>query len=172
MRNLITRIILILWVAVLPVSSYGETTIEGYTVKAVFMYNFTKFIEWPEEHKTTNICVLGKDPFGKALTTLEKQKAPEIKVRNKTYGDDLEDCHVLFISESEKFRLEHILAIIEGKPILTISEIKDFIEKDGMIGFINDKNRVKLEMNAKSMLKNKLKVEPMLLEIARKVIVK
>lgn len=131
-----------------------------YQIKAVFLYNFTHFITWPEsafdsEEDNFNICILGKDPFGLLLDfTAEKQKSKDghpLAVKRMNDLSGIDSCHILFISESEKHRLKDIFRITDPYPILTVSEIDNFVRLGGMVKFFNRNNKIRLGVNPDSL---------------------
>jgi hypothetical protein len=126
-----------------------------YRLKAAFLYNFVKFVEWPTQAyagatSPTLIGVLGKNVFGDDL-----KKAIHDKVINqhplefKAYDsvEQATNCQVLFISASEQSRFPQILAALHGKSILTVSESDRFIHDGGMINFIIMDRRVRFQIN-------------------------
>ena len=156
-----------------------------YFVKALYLYNFTKFVQWPGDYAVgknpeINICVTGKDPFGNELTNIEKASTATLKlnVLRGVSESQFTSCHVLFIGASEESRIDAILAKTAGQPILTVSEVKNFAERGGNIGFVNveqavglfSKEKLKLEVNRKAATGSHLKIDANLLQIAAKVI--
>jgi len=149
-------------------------TFREYQIKAAFIYNFIKFIEWPNQKAfdTFNICILGKDPFGEAIDILKgkRVKGWKIKILRMNSLEKAESCQVIFISPSEASSLKEILSFFKNKPILTISEIPGFIEKGGIINFIIINNKIRFEINDKVAREGGLKISSKLLRLARKVI--
>ena len=82
----------------------------------------------------------------------------------------MEHCHIVFISQSESGRIGDVLATLRGHPILTVSDIDNFAESGGMIGFVVNDNKVKVVVNTKSVVSAAMRVDAQLLEIALKVI--
>jgi hypothetical protein len=149
-----------------------------YLVKAAFIYNFVKFVEWPGDmaiakHGAIDICVLGESPIlasssvFKAASTakLSLSLMKEVSLQNVT-----SHCHVLFVSESENGRMGEILAALKGKPVLTVSDADTFAEQGGMVGFVMSDNKIKVVVNTKSASQSGMRVDAQLLEIALKVI--
>ena len=123
-------------------------------VKAAYLYNFTRFVEWPAEAAPMQdarfaICILGPDPFGAYLDTLLKDATVAGKpavARRLTKPEDAATCPVLFISASEVDRLDPILARL-NRGVLTVSDIPAFVRRGGMIQFISAGNRIRFEVN-------------------------
>jgi hypothetical protein len=144
-----------------------------YEVKAAFMYNFLKFIEWPDNafpdyHTTINFCVLGKDPFGSTLDSIQGETINNKKIIIKHYYDidGLDKCNVLFISSSEKERLTKILKTLSGFNILTISDTKTFAQQGVLINFYIEENKVRFEINQDAVNRSNLKISSKLLKLA------
>jgi hypothetical protein len=145
-----------------------------YKIKAAYLYNFAKFVEWPAEvladpSLPLSICIIGKDPFGKAIDTIKNKtiKGRKLLIRRFTSIDDLKDCHVIFISPSEKKNLARILEKIKDMHMLTVSDIDGFAERGGMINLNKVKNKIRLEINIDAAQYAGLKVSSKLLKIAK-----
>ena len=146
-----------------------------YDVKAVFLYNFASFVEWPEtafkeEGAPFVIGVLGGDPFGQALDEVikgERAKGRALLIKRLASVDDVPGCQILFIGASEASRLAQILRQCRGKPVLTVADAPDFAEKGGMIGFRTEGGRLRLEINLPQLRESRLTVSSKLLRVAR-----
>lgn len=155
-----------------PVRSQSATE---YQVKAAFLYNFAKFIEWPSDafyspEAPLILGVLGDDPFGATLDTTVRGKMANghpLVVRRFSHVQDLRACHVLFISHSEKERLPQILGNLRGLAILTVSEVDRFSDHGGVITFFIEQNRVRFEINIATADRAGLKISSKLLSVAR-----
>lgn len=132
----------------------GEIAAE-YAVKAGFLYNFCKFVEWPEEafeHEDDPLMIgiLGEDPFGSLLDkTVRDRTAQSRNIVIKRFRTlvDMEPCHVLFISKSEQEMISEILEKAKTSALLTVSEIEGFSRQGGIITFITVENKVRFEIN-------------------------
>jgi hypothetical protein len=153
----------------------GQTAISPeYQVKAVFLFNFAQFVEWParafpDAQAPLVIGVLGDDPFGSYLDeTVRGEKVndrPLIVQRYRRPGE-IKICHVLFISRSETDRMEQVLASVKGRPILTVSDADDFIVRGGMVRLVTEKNKVRIRINVAAVKAANLKVSSKLLRVA------
>jgi hypothetical protein len=147
---------------------------QEYQVKAAFIYNFIKFIDWQnqKDFKDFNICILGEDPFGKAIDILEGKKVRgwRIKISRTNSVKATKECQVVFISSSERDSLKEVLSFFRGKPVLTISEVNGFIEQGGIINFIIVNDKIRFEINERVAKESGLKISSKLLRLARKVI--
>ncbi len=126
-----------------------------YQVKAVFLFNFAQFVEWPPEafreaHSPVVIGVLGEDPFGSYLDETvrgEKVNNRPLVVQRYRRAEEIKTCHILFVSRSETERLEPIFAGLRGRNILTVGDAVGFAQRGGMIRFVTEKNKIRLRIN-------------------------
>lgn len=133
-------------------SAQGATE---YQVKAAYLFGFGRFVEWPASAPLTSspafvICVLGDDPFGRWLTdavTGTPVHGKPVQVLHPASVDAAAACHVLFIGASEDVRIARILAALGPAPVLTVSDVPQFAERGGMIGFVLAGNRVRFTVN-------------------------
>jgi len=144
-------------------------------VEAAYLYDFGQFIRWPSNarRKTLNICVLGQDPFG---TTLDNIVANEVidghplAVVRLTDVNEARSCAILFISRSEASQIEKDLSLLNGLPVMTVSDMPNFLERGGMIQFVLMEDRVRFEVNLDAAQKCDLEISSQLLKVAVKVI--
>jgi YfiR/HmsC-like len=148
-----------------------------YQVKAAFLYNFAKFVEWPSRSfagpsTPFRICVLGHDPFGDALTSIVQGKSISshpIVAMTLPSGAEIRPCHVLFLSHTDPEILKPALERMRGFPILTVGESADFVTLGGMINFVLEEDRVRFEINLGAAEQHHLKLSSKLLAVARVV---
>lgn len=132
----------------------GELTRE-FQVKAAFLYNFVQFVEWPQHafesaQSPVVIGVLGQDPFGEFLDELvrgETINGRPLAVKRFRRIDDVDACHVLFVSGSEGARVREIAANLRGRSVLTVCDWEAFMREGGMVRFVTERNRVRLRIN-------------------------
>jgi uncharacterized protein DUF4154 len=173
----------VLWVfgmAALFLSSiYAQSPPTGeYQVKAAFLFNFAKFVEWPsssfsDASAPLRICVLGRDPFGEELRNIIKDKTVNGRRLEVDQGIDLQaarTCHILFIASSEKAELKRVFEVLRGTDALTVGDSKGFVEQGGMINFVLENNRVQFEVNRKAAEQVGLKISSKLLSVAKLVV--
>ena len=126
-----------------------------YQLKAVFLFNFAQFVEWPPEafpdaQTPLVIGVLGKDPFGAYLDETVRGETVNnrpLTVQRYRQAKEIKTCHVLFISRSEAYRLEQIFASLKGRNILTVGDAVGFARRGGMIRFLIEQNKIRLRIN-------------------------
>jgi hypothetical protein len=153
----------------------GATELE-YKVKAAYLYNFLRFVDWPKasfdgSRNDFQLCITGRDPFGERLTPVTRKTAQSrsIRVRRLRTGLDFADCHVLFIAGSETGRLSQILRQLQDAHVLTVAETPGFAARGGMIEFTRDGDKVRLEVNLTAVRRAGLRMSSKLLEVASKV---
>jgi YfiR/HmsC-like len=143
-------------------------------LKAVFLFNFTQFVEWPaaafsDPTEPFVIGVLGEDPFGKSLDDIvadETVKNRKIVIQRYHNVREITNCHILFISQSESARLGHIIESLNGKNILTVGETDGFSEAGGAIRFLVVQNKLHLRINLDSVHAAQLTISSKLLRQA------
>lgn len=146
-----------------------------YEVKAVFLFNFAQFVEWPvtafaDANTPVIIGVLGDDPFGDALEQAVHGgtvKGRAVVIKRAPRLDELKPCHLLFVAKSEKSRSAQILRSVSGAGMLTVGETDDFTTQGGVIGFKTQQNRVQFEINVDAAEREGLKVSAKLLKVSR-----
>jgi YfiR/HmsC-like len=147
-------------------------------VKAAYLYNFGKFVTWPEGSPTKGahtfgICVLGKDPFGATLDSTvagESINGKKITVSRPARIQDASECNVLFISASEEGHLASILAVAQRFGALTVSDMPHFAERGGTVGFVTSQGRIRFEVNLRAAEQSHLTLGSELLKVASAVI--
>jgi hypothetical protein len=146
-----------------------------YPVKLAFLYNFTKFVEWPAEaypspEAPLNICLVGQDPFGydieHALRSRTVGNHPVALLKFKP-GQNLKGCHVVFVSADSDKRSIAIVADLGSSDTLTVGESQDFARNGGMIRFMIEENKVRFEVNLEATKKTHLRISSELLALAR-----
>ena len=158
----------------LPVISIGEDQknqeLEN-KIKAVFVYNFTKYIEWPasDTSKTFEIGIIGNSGILAPLQEIQKEKAVvgrNICIANYKSLKDIRPCQVIFIPSSEEPRLKEILDKIGVRPILTIGDTPGFAERGVAINLVMVEGKMKFEINGQTLKATGLKASSQLLKLA------
>ena len=151
-------------------------TSHEYEIKAAFLYNFVKFVEWPNEalpetSDTITVCVLGDDPAGEALESINGKtvKARRLAVRRLQPIKGIESCHVLFMSSSQESRVPQVMQNLHGSSVLTVGEMERFIPAGGIINFVIERNKVRFEISPSGAERARLKLSSQLLSLARVV---
>jgi hypothetical protein len=129
-----------------------------YQLKAVFLFNFAQFVEWPARKfpapaSPLIIGVLGDDPFGPYLDELvrdEKVGGRPLVVRRSRSADDLTTCHMVFVGRSETRDLDRILAHLRGQSVLTVGDADLFTRLGGMVRFAMENGKIRLRINVEA----------------------
>lgn len=157
-----------------PAQSRVSEPESEYKLKAAFLYNFAKFVDWPDESSPVlEICIAGHDPFGSNLEDTVGGHAingRSIVIRRLVALERIRQCDVVFISSSEKSRIAQVLASLGGAHVLTVAEIPGFAAAGGMIGFVVDQDNLRFDINAGAAERAGLKVSSRLLRLANSVI--
>ena len=157
-------------------AAHGQ--IDEYQVKAHFLCNFARYVEWPtESFKTANdpivICTLGHDSFGGALDQAvngnELKGRPFLIRQISDIPPDVHHCHILFVPSSERKRFRSMTGSLETSAILTIGEIQGFPADGGVINFRLDDGHVRFEINLDAAGRKHLRISSKLLSLAQAV---
>jgi len=144
-----------------------------YEVKAAFLYNFVKFVEWPDAKKTRagriiNICILGQDPFGDALDFIQNETVQGLRlVVKRVARQHTGDCQVLFISNSEREDIRHILGLVKALNVLTVGDTEGFAQKGVIINFYIEEGKVRFEINLNALKRSELSISSKVMHLAR-----
>jgi hypothetical protein len=145
-----------------------------YEVKAAYLYNFAKFVEWPPQAFADNespivIGVLGENPFGDILeATVQSQTlhGRSILIKQSRNVEDLKTCQLLFVSQSEQNSVREVLNQLRGASVLTVSDMESFIQNGGIIHFVKKENKIRFEINQEAAKEANLKISSKLLSLA------
>jgi hypothetical protein len=157
--------------------SRGQGAVEEYQLKAAFLFNFTRYVNWPEAPPSAAdepfvIGVLGDDPFGHWLE--EAVSGREVGGRRavaRRYArpEDARECRVLFVAVRDPAGLERAIGVVANRPVLTVGEGDAFLEAGGMISFATEGRRVRFDVNLPAAKRAGLAPGSQLLKLARTV---
>jgi len=160
-------------------SAFAENpNFREYIYKASYIYNFTKFVKWPEKTRRQiqqnglNLCLMGEDPFGEILDQTSQKLLRKGEILNIKRGitfDKFSQCAVLFISSSEKSRLSEIVKRTRTLPILLIGDSPGFARQGIGINFFLQEGNIRFEINEKAIERSGLKVSSDLLDLSRSI---
>ncbi len=150
---------------------YGQTEAEESNLKAAFIYNFTRFVEWDPSSISTDfvIGVIGNSSIDGPLEEISKTRmvnSKKIIIKHFEKPEDVDKCNILFIPKNVKIQLSDFLTKTEGKSILIISEKQGYASKGAGINFVIIDNKLKFEANTKAINTAGLKVSAQLLKLA------
>ncbi len=148
-------------------------------VEAAYLYNFGKFITFPPNRAGKfdpfSICILGKDPFREALDATvrgESINGKKITVQRLVNMQHAETCSILFVSSSEESHLPAIVAPAKTLSLLTVSDMKGFAERGGIIQLVRQQDRIRFEVNLAAAQESHLTLSSELLKVAVRVVQK
>jgi len=144
-----------------------------YFVKAAFIYNFARLVEWPDNAYNSNdkyfkLCLVGDDPFGEALKTIENKKVADrlLSIQKLEHLENVSQCQILFVRSSET-QLPKLLNSVKQYPILTVSDMPDFAEQGGHIHLLlNDKDKLNLKVNLEAIKQANLSISSRILVLS------
>lgn len=179
---MVTRSLRVLWLIPLtwvlllapPPHRAAAAAPTEYEVKAAFLYNFAKFVQWPEgalggQAEPFVVGVLGEDPFGHILDqTLEGKTVSShpIALRRFASLEDAGRAHVLFLGISREAELVRVLNALRGRPVLSAGETEEFAKRGGIVGFKTSDKRVRFDINLDRAEESQLKISSQLLKLA------
>jgi len=152
--------------------------VSEYQVKAAYLYNFAKFVEWPDESLNGNsvpirLCVLNNPAFGLQLSRIVEGKLikshPIVVVPVKT-GEESRTCQVLFIGSSQSGQAKPIIDALKGTSTLTVGETRRFWEAGGIINFVVQDDQVHFQVNHRAATQAGLRISSKLLSLAKLVV--
>ena len=175
MRLVVTAALLISTFYITDADS-GQEAFDEYKVKAAFLLNFINFIEWPEEVLVQsgpdfNIAILGEDPFGSAINTIDGKpaKGRTIKIKKIAglqYIEELKKCHIVFVSSSQSEILSEIIEALQDYNVLIVGDTEGFAHMGCMINFTIADKKVRFEVNIGAADRAGLKISSKLLKLA------
>ena len=168
----------------MPQVSYAEQKVaQEYELKAVYLYNFLQFIQWPESQRMLSkdgamvIGIVGQSPFGSAFDELEAtlRKTGRKPVKVIYYGPyreglNMRNCHILFVSASERKNFSKIIADLSGLPVLTVADTEGFFSAGGMIELVKERGKIRWEINRAKADEAGLRFSSQLLTLAVRVV--
>ena len=176
MRQFILLTLLALFICGAPPGHAADTSSE-YRVKAAYLYNFAKFIRWPEKtfasvDSPLVIGVLGKNPFNGELTPLADKTVRNRKIIVRQFAtiDNVTDCHLLYVSDTASRQLRAALQLLRVKPMVTIGDNEDFCKFGGVIQFVTRRDRLRFVINLDVAKDNDIHIDSQLLSLAVEVL--
>jgi hypothetical protein len=157
-------------------SGAGAAPLE-YQVKAAYLLNFTRYVDWPsdafeEPGAPMTICVLGRDPFGQVLDATVRGKVTQgrsLSVRRIQSGREASACHVVFVSRETWRAQRQLLESLRTKGLLTVGETDEFAQEGGVIGFVIQNETVRFVVNTDARDRAGLRISSRMLSLAAAV---
>lgn len=171
-RTIVGLLMLMLVLPTWQNNAFSETVSE-YQIKAAFLYNFAKFVEWPptavkNENTIFKIGILGDDPFKAEISVIEKKlvRGMPLRIIRAAALGELSGCRVIFLSASVQPQLADILAQLKEKPVLTVSDTSGFAHQGVIINLITVGNKIRFQINTEAAERAGLKISSHLLRLA------
>lgn len=156
--------------ALMQVGRAEEAQTSRDDVQAAYLYNFGKFVRWPQpDQGPMLLCIAGTDPFGQAVGKLvagEEIGGRRVEERDLASPEGVGACSILFVGTGARGREESYLTAAEGKPILTVGEGPDFLERGGMIEFVLVGDHVRFAVNLEAVNRHGIALSSELLKVA------
>lgn len=173
-RSLACAVALAVCFAWAPIAAEQRTATAEDDIKAAFLFNFTKFVEWPAADRTRpfRICTVAEPAFGTAVDrTISGETAGGRPIEHVTPAtpDAARACDILFVGQLETGRVERWMGAVRGTPILVVGESRAAWDRGAHINFVVDENRVRFDVNADAASRAGLTVSSKLLRVARTV---
>lgn len=167
-------ILAVSWAAAGPPGGFQERELPEPVLKAGFLFNFAKYVEWPAGALKADgapivVGVLGRDPVGDVLESALAGKAVRghgFQIRRLESSEGIEKCHILFIPRGERARYADLLAKLRGTPVLTVGEDPDFCRAGGALNILVEGGKPRLEANPSAAEKARLTIDAKLLRAA------
>lgn len=162
---LLLPLLLGLWLHAVPVAAAVPEPLSEDEVKASYVYNFIKYVEWPQPYRdpaNLTVCTVGRSPLYELLESLDGRsvKSRRLVVHAHVRGDDLKDCDVAFVKGAT------VPPVVPVSPVLTVGDGKGFTASGGMIGFVHIGDKIRFEINNHSAMRARLKISSHLLRLA------
>ena len=158
------------------VTNAGEPSVTESQIKAAFLLNFAKYVEWPpeslDEAGPIVIAVFGDNEVSDDVQKLAENKivgGRRIEFRRAQGPDDCANCHVLFIGTSEPRLISDILGRLADSSVLTVGECDEFLDKGGIINLARRDRKIRLDISLASARQARLKISSKLLTVADQV---
>ena len=147
-----------------------------YEVKAAFLYNFAKFVRWPDDAAGGPrfvVAIVGDDPFGAVIDRAFLGKTVlgrPVEIRRTRVVREAATAQMAFIGSSERAHLAEVLGAFKGESVLTVGEMDRFTDGGGMVGFRLKDSTVKFEVNLRELKQARLQMSSQIIRLAQRVI--
>ena len=168
-----------LWAALLlcllPAAGLAESSSNEDSLKAAFILNFARYVEWPESSfkQAGEFCIasLGRSPLDRNLAALNGRsvKGRSVVFRQVSTPEAAGQCQVLFIRRAEPSRLVKMLDSLKDKQVLTVSDQDGFCSYGGMLSLVSEQGKLVFDLNLEEAQRSKLKPSSHLMRLARKI---
>ena len=155
--------------AILCLADVSLAQTSEYEVKAAFLYNFARFVDWPGRAQgVVTLCLLTGDPFGGDIDIITGKPVGGARLLvRRIEVDQTAGCQMVFIPASQAGRFAHLLDGLKGRPVLTVGDAPGFAERGAVINFYLEQNKVRFEINIDAARRTGLPISSQLLRLAR-----
>jgi hypothetical protein len=139
------------------------------SIRTAFVFNLTKYVEWPRRRDELKICSVGEGSIGQTLKRVLNGKSSDgrvIQILTSPSPDQLNQCAVLYVSDLSSDEARTALDKVSGKDILTIGEDDKFVRAGGMVGLVRNGDHIQIEVNLDATKAANLKIASQLLNLA------
>ena len=139
------------------------------TLKSAFVFNLTKYVEWPSPKDGLAICFVGEGPMGESLETLLQGKSSESRVIHVVLfpkDDSIDQCDVLYIGNAAPKKVRSVLDRIRSKSVLSIADSESFPKDGGMVALVRSGQQIQMQINLEAVQDAKLKISSRVLNLA------
>ncbi|MEQ9168448.1 MAG: YfiR family protein [Fulvivirga sp.] len=148
-----------------------KSQVSNYQIYTLFIYNFTKYIQWPDNmpNEVFKIGIYGNSPIIENFNKLAKEKKVGIKnieIIQLNHLSNIADMNILFIPDSNSNKVEEIVNESKSLPILIVTEKTGLVKVGAGISFINVNNNIKFQLNTDVLSAHKLKASRSLESLA------
>jgi len=139
------------------------------TLKSAFVFNLTKYVEWPSPRSGLAICFVGEGPMGESLETLLQGKSSESRVIHVVLfpnDDSVDQCDVLYVGNAAPKKVRSVLERIRNKGVLSIADFESFPQVGGMVALVRSGQQIQMHINLEAVQDAKLKISSRVLNLA------
>ena len=171
-KYLLPVILLTLLTCASAFSKAEEHQTTEYRIKAAFLYNFSRFVTWPDhairDEGKFNLCILGDDPFGDLLDAIAGKSVQNtsLEIKRPDHVNQESACQIIFISKTDASELSYLMKVLKDKPALTVSDAEGFTDNSGIIQFKLVDNKVQFNINIDAASRAGLEISSKLLSLA------
>ena len=169
-------LLLLGWPSCAPVALAEQKTYNEFEVKAAMLYRFTQFVTWPsntfaERTSPLVLGVVGDDSLKKYLDVFNgaQSQGRKLIIRRFSADEAYDNCHIIYISDSEQRRVKEVLKPLATKPVLTVSDINGFAHQGGMMGMVSKGQKINFEINTNASAEAGLTMSSQLLRLGDNV---
>ena len=167
-------LLMIFWPVLLASTSLSANeSVNEYELKAAYVFNFLKFVEWPQEKRTDfnqiHLCAFSTDPLLPYLKPLEKRQVRGHSIRVLAYdsAEDVQACQVIYLRGISSSKRKDILALVDSRPVLTVGEEGEYSDDDEIINFFSEGGKLRFDINYRQVRNRDLAMSSRLLNLAR-----